>query len=527
MHEVDDTSGVTGINRRQLLLGGAGAAAGLVLAGCGSSHTSSASSTSAGPLKRGGRLRVALAGGGETETLNPFNAVTDIDQTRAGALFDNLVARPDEPSADALSESVEHNRDATEWTFRLRDGVRFHDGTPLTADDAIYSLQYIGRPGSPSASAISVRVIDLKRLKKLDKRTFRAPLVRPIAQLPSWLASSDVQVVKHGTVSSAPPVGSGPFTFVSWTKGQSSLFKRNPDYWHQPYPYVDELILESLPSSTTRLNALLAGQIDAASQLTFADAKHYLDNPGPVRVLHAKTSGCVPMTMAVNVPPFNDVRVRQAFRLMANRPALVEDVTYGLGQVANDLFGIGEQFYDASLPQREQDIEQAKSLLKSAGHEKLTVQLNTSSAATGMLESATLFAQQAAQAGVTVKLKVYPAGSYFNPPFLQWGFGQDEFTAVSIPDFMSLVLLSNSPYSETHWRSHAFDTLYYDALSDLDNATAQQKWSALQKTQYEQGGFLIWGTSAWVDGLSPRIRNADPSSYSGLGGGKLDRWALA
>jgi peptide/nickel transport system substrate-binding protein len=426
-----------------------------------------------------------------------------------------------------LAESAEPNRDASEWTIRLRDGVRFHNGKPLTADDAIFSLRYIGRPKSPSAGALAVRVIDLKRLKKLDRLTFRAPLVMPIAQLQNWLGPNGICIVPDGTTSFDPPVGTGPYIFVSWTKGQSSLFRRNPDYWYHPLPYTDELVLESLPEPTTRINALLSGEVDAASSIAFSDAKHYLDTPGAIQVMVAKTPGMVPMTMAVNVPPFNDVRVRQAMRLIADRPALVEDVTYGLGQVGNDVFGIGEQFYDSSLPQRHQDIDQAKSLLKAAGRENLSVQLNTSSAVSGMLESATLFAQQATAAGVTVKLHQYPASSYFDPPFLSWGFGQDYFTAVSIPAYMAEVLLSKSPYNETHWRNAGFDKVYYDALGDLDDTTATQKWAALQKIQYEQGGFLIWGTTAWVDGLSPKIQGAKPSSYSNLSAGQLSEWSLA
>lgn len=517
------------INRRQLLIGGAGAAAGLMLAGCGSSSTPAASTTTtSGPLKHGGRLRIALEGGGEAETLNPINAIVDIDSMRANSLFDNFVAPAPNGSAQmALAESFHHNADASVWTIRLRDGVEFHDGTALTADDAIYSLRYTGRTGSTSSAAITVQALDLKGLKKLDRLTFRVPLVRPIADLPNWLLVAALFIVKEGTTNSEVPVGTGPFKFVSWTKGQSSLFARNPNYWDHPKPYVDELVLESLPDATTRLNALLSGQVDAIHDLNFSSAKQYQSGTGAVRLLSAKTPGMVPMTMAVDVPPFNDVRVRTAMRLIANRPALVNNVTAGFGQVGNDVYGKGVRFYNDTLPQRQQDIAQAKSLLKAAGHSGMTVQLNTSTAASGMLESATVFAQQAAQAGVTVSLKQYPANSYFNPPFLKWGFGEDYFQALSLANYMSLVLLSNSPYNETHWRSASFDKLFYEALGDTNDSSAQAKWFELQKIQYDQGGFLIWGTTAWVDGLSPKVKGAVPNAFFGLSGYRVDGWSLA
>jgi peptide/nickel transport system substrate-binding protein len=516
------------VSRRGFLAGTAGLAAGLYLAGCGNSGPSLGPAKVDGPLKHGGRLTVALEGGGEAETLNPINAIVDIDSTRAWALFDSFVApNPDASPRYSLAESFEPNHDASVWRIRLRDGVEFHDGTPLTADDAIYSLQYTGRPSSPSSAALTVRAIDLKRLKKLDRLTFEVPLITPIADLPAWLLVAALYVIKDGTTTFDPPIGTGPFEFVSWKKGESSLFKRNRNYWDQPKPYVDELVLDSLPDPTSRLDALLAGQVDAMIDLDFVSAEEYLHGSGPVRVLHAKTPGMVPMTMAVDVPPFNDVRVRQAMRLIAGREQLVQDVTLGFGQVGNDDYGIGLKFYNDQLAQRNQDIEQAKSLLKAAGKENLTVQLNTSSAATGMLESATVFAQQATAANVNVSLKQYPASSYFDPPYLKWGFGQDYFQAMSIPNYMSLVLLSDSPYNETHWRVKSFDKLYYDALGDLNEQTATPKWHELQKIQYDQGGFLIWGTTAWVDGLSPNIRGAEPSAYFNLSGYQLSGWALA
>jgi peptide/nickel transport system substrate-binding protein len=527
MESTDD--GDPRISRRELIVGGAGLTAGLVLAGPAGAHARQVASWRGlltGAARRGGRLRIGLEGEGQAETLNPMKVVADADFARAWNLFDNFVRpRLNGAAENALAESFEPNADASVWTIRLRRGVEWHDGKPLTADDAIYTLRYAAQP--TSVAAIAMKPFDLKRLKKLDARTVRVPLKTPIATLPDWLLTLGMSVIQNGTTTFDRPIGTGPFRFVSWKKGVNSLFARNPHYWDHPKPYVDELVLQSLPDPTTRLNALLSGQVDAIHDLSFATARQYQHASAPIRLMAADTPAMIPITMAVDEAPFNDVRVRQAMRLIADRNALVKDVNLSFGSVGNDIYGRGLPLYDSELPQRQQDIPRAKALLKAAGHDGLTVQMNTSTAASGMLESATLFAQHAAKAGVTVRLKQYPADSYFSPPYLKWAFGQDFWLAFSIPVAYALGLTSTAPYNETHWRKPSFDKLFFDALGELNPARAKDKWHALQKIQYDQGGFLIWGTTAWVDGLSKKVAGAKPNAYAGLSAmGFADWWLV-
>jgi peptide/nickel transport system substrate-binding protein len=516
------------VSRRELLVGGVGLTASLVVAGSSGASLRrivGASGPASHVVRRGGRLRIGLEGEGQAETLNPMKVVADADFARAWNLFDNFVRpRLDGTAENALAESFEPNADASVWTIRLRHGVEWHDGKPLTADDAIYTLHYAAQP--TSVAAVAMKPFDLQGVKKLDARTLRVPLKTPIATLPDWLLTLGMSVIQAGTKTFDRPIGTGAFKFVSWKKGVNSLFVRNPNYWEHPKPYVDSLVLQSLPDPSTRLNALLSGQVDAIHDLSFSTARQYRGASSPIRVMAAKTPAMIPITMAVDEAPFNDVRVRQAMRLIADRNALVKNVNLSFGSVGNDIYGLGLPFYDNVLPQREQNIPKAKSLLKAAGHDGLTVQINTSTAASGMLESATLFAQDAAKAGVTVRLKQYPADSYFSPPYLKWAFGQDFWLAFSIPVFFALGLTSAAPYNETHWRKASFDKLFFDALGELKPERAKDKWHALQKIQYEQGGFLIWGTTSWVDGLSKRVGGAEPNAYCGLSAMRFADWWL-
>src|SRR5262249_46628453 len=153
---------------------------------------------------------------------------------------------------------------------------------------------------------------------------------------------------------------------------------RFENYWGEG-PYVDELTLVSLPDDSARTNALLSGQVDAIQNLPLQQLAGVKSNPN-LKVLNAQTGNWSPFSMNCQQEPFKDVRVRQAMRLIVNRDELIQQALLGNGRVANDLYTPYDPAYAKSIPQREQDIEQAKSLLKAAGQENLTVELQTSQA---------------------------------------------------------------------------------------------------------------------------------------------------
>src|SRR5262249_7295880 len=170
-----------------------------------------------------------------------------------------------------------------------------------------------------------------------------------------------------------------------------------------------------------------------------------------VKILQSPGSVIVPMTMAVDLAPFKDVRVRQAFRLIAGRPEILAVAQAGIGEIGNDLFGKHAAYYDAVLPQRHQDIDQAKFLLKKAGAWNQTVTLYSSTVVAGRLESANVFAQQAAKAGVKVNVDNGPADTYYSDHYLKAPFMQTQWSGTPIWTWMNAAVLSTAKYNETHW----------------------------------------------------------------------------
>jgi peptide/nickel transport system substrate-binding protein len=526
------------LTRRRLLQRTGVAVGGLTalgtIAACGddgasdaTSSSTTASATSEGTPKQGGRLRIAYVGAGDAEQMDPTLGYATIDNTRSNQLYDRLARpAPDLSLQLELAESIEPNADASEWTIRLRDGVTWHDGSPLTTDDVLYTLRRHAdkKTGSPGYASLSK--LDVNAASKVDARTLRIPMRVPDANVPYFFVDWWMPIVKNGTKDYAKPVGTGPFVFDTFEPGRGSLFKRNDAYWRDG-PLVDELEIISIPDDVARLNALLSGQVDAVDTLPFTLATEQ-ESKGEIVVLRGDGAPLfTPMAMNVTQKPFDDVRVRQAFRLLADRAALVQSAQLGFGEVGNDLYGKGMRFYHDELAQREADPEAARSLLKAAGAEGLSVTMPTSTVAPGMRESATVFAEQAKAAGVNVTLKEFPAESYWTDGYLKTSVFQTVWQATPIPVWTSQALIGGSAFNETGWDDPSFAKLVDEASATLDEAKATELWWQAQEQLWNDGGYLIWGFWPPLDGLATSVKGAQPSRFWNLQNGDFRDWWLA
>lgn len=500
------------ITRRDMLgvmaKGGAVLGAGVLIDACGSSST--AKTTTTGPTgkpKAGGTLTVGLTGGSSSDTLDPNKLVNNTDYARACSLFEGLAWQ--NASAQPymrLAEEMTPSKDAKTWTIRLRDGVRFHDGRPATADDLAFSIKRAVNPKSPGIASNVLAGVQTNALRKRDSRTLEVPFDRPYATLYGALAEQTTLMLVPTDFDPTRPIGTGPFKFTSFNPGQRSVFTRFEDYWDHPRPYLDKLVLVDYADDSSQLNALISGQVDCVNLL----AQNVIGQvtSGGKQVVISDGGGWNPFTMRVDQAPFNDVRVRQAFRLMVDRPKMLEIVFGGHGTIGNDVFGIWDQEYNHGLAQRQQDIEQAKSLLKSAGHEGLHVQLVTSGIAQGITSMAQVFAQQAAQAGVNVNLRTVTSTEFYGSNYLKWLFAQDYWYFGPYLGQVGLATLPAAPYNETHFDNPRYNHLYDQALATLDSSRRTEIAHEMQQIDYEQGGYIIPFFPPVIDGYARNVGGA-------------------
>jgi peptide/nickel transport system substrate-binding protein len=271
---------------------------------------------------------------------------------------------------------------------------------------------------------------------------------RPYASLPEQLAGIlTAQILPAGfDPARHQPNGTGPFRYTSFTPGQRSVFARNPGYWQHGLPYVDTLTIVDFPDTVSLQDALITGQVHAAGTLE-GPQMATLANTSGVHPVASRAGTIIPFTMRVDQAPFSDVRVRQALRLIVDRPQLIDTALDGYGWRASDVFSPYDPDFDHAL-RRQADLPQAKFLLRKAGREDLAVTLVTAPIATGTVAMATVLAQQARAAGVTIKVQQVPPGTFFGPGYLKWTFSQD------LPGSPG-ALLHRSPLRTAHARSRA------------------------------------------------------------------------
>ena len=509
--DVDQAAAAAGLTREQLLrraVAGGGAA---LLAGNLAGVARAA--VDAAP-KRGGTFRIGVSGGSAKDFIDGQNIVTRPDQARIVTGWETLVVFDSQFKLrfDGLAEEISPNKAADQWTIRVRKGIEFHNGKTLSADDVKFSLQRLVNKKLGLFGGAALSSVDPARIQKLDNRTVRLHLKQRDGTILDALGQYVAGIVPVGYSPNAigqakPNIGTGPYKVQSFTPGQQSVHVRNPNYWRSGQPYFDKVVIIDFPDDTARVNALLGGQVDAITDVPPAQVAVVTGHSG-TKVLESPSAAWTPICMRVDAEPFTDVRVRQAMRLIANRPQMVAQALSGHGRIGNDLYGPFDEAFAKSLPQRHQDIDKAKSLLKAAGKDGLTIDLQSTNGALGMNEGAQVFAQQAKAAGVNVNVKILDSGPFYGPQYLKWTFSTDFWGSRNYLSQVAAGSLPSSPYNETHWpdASHRkFLSLYNQAKVTADRVKRTEIMREMQKMEYDAGGYIIWGFSTLLDGYSSKV----------------------
>ena len=391
---------------------------GSILAACGSSGSSS--SPSGGSSSAAGAPGAVIKAGIVTPT-GAINPVTVADQGGLDMLgqtgeylclsTQTLTLKP------VLATSWTPNSKADVWTFKIRQGVKFHNGQALTADDVVYTYQLHTNPkGEANALSAFGGVLTPAGVKKVDDMTVEFHLSAPNGNFP-YLTSSDnynMIILPKGYDPAkwqSTFLGTGPFKLGSYTPKSGATFTRNESYWGK----------KALPSSTQftfydtqnpMILGLTGGTIDVVGQFAVAGAQELLT--GSYNIIKLKSSAHRQLSMRNDKAPFTDARVRQAIALTLDRPAIVKALFQGFADVGNDSpFAPVYPSTNTSVAQRTKDIAKAKSLLTAAGHGSgFSTQLVTENFVE-IPQYAQIVAQSAKEIGVNIGLKVESSSQYY------------------------------------------------------------------------------------------------------------------
>ena len=482
-----------------------------------------------GTPKRGGTLTMAMVVDNVTldpalvqtnpaVALAPAEADIFMTQVKADiaitqAAYDNLfMIQPDLSVKPELATSWEANGDLTSYTFRLRQGVNFHHGKEFKADDVVFTYNRLLDPvlDSPARSTFEV----IQNIVIIDNYTVRFDLTGPngffLDSLSSYQARilpSDVDVERLAE----EEFGTGPFMIEEHLPGLRTVMVRNPDYWEEGKPYLDEIVILNIAEAATRAATLKSGEVDIVYDLESQSVSGIEVHPDTV-VLNRSSLSWIGMPMRTDTPPFDNILLRKAIQAATDRVAINQAALLGLGQIAYDhpIHSNDPRFASQYVPP-DYDIELAKSLLAQAGYpDGIEITLHTADVALGMIEMAIAFAEGAAPAGIRVNITRTSPDGYWNrvwnvEPFtVVWWSGRVN------PD----QALSIQYHSESNWNAPRYFNDELDALivRARGQSLEEQKvtWAEVQRILIDDVPRLVVAYRPWLYGARKDVRGVDP-----------------
>ncbi|MEV0299332.1 ABC transporter substrate-binding protein [Nocardia sp. NPDC050710] len=483
-------------NRRQLLRGGLGVGAILLVAAC------SDGGDAGGPARRGGTLRVGALGTAARIERDPHaNLSNDSDFLITSLVYDALTVPGGNPNvAPRLAGKWEPDAERRRWTFTLAEGATFHNGTPVTSEDVVWSLRRLRSVGGASKMPVAEADITADGPNRV---VLAVP--QPNTQLPLLVRLMTFTVEKD-TTDFTKAVGTGPFRLESYQGGNARLVRN--ESWHGPAPLLDAIEVTMFESVTALGNAVLGGQIDLASNVG-AIAGRTAEGRGDLRVVRRGNDTMLGVAMRTSDGPFADPRVRTALRLGVDRAALVNQVHSGYGTVANDILGTADPVYDTTIAQRTRDTERAATLLREAGFDTgRTYPFLTKAEAPGEVESAKVIATQLADIGVKLDVVTQESNTFYDQtwltaPLYTVSWGTNDSTLFYADKLMSAA----SNRNETAFKDPGFDAATAKALAALNDSEYAQATHEVQRIQYDRGGYLVWGMADGIDIASSRVND--------------------
>jgi peptide/nickel transport system substrate-binding protein len=304
-------------------------------------------------------------------TLDPANHYSISATSVLRHVYDPLVeVTNDDKFLPALAETWKAVNDTT-WRFTLRKGVKFHDGTPFTADSVVFTIKRV-RDNSKLIKQFVYQ--DIEDVKKEDDYTVSVATKRPFGSLPAHLTMLGMLPPSAGANEEAffqKPVGTGPFRFASWTHGDHIVLTANAGYWKPGIPKVEKVTFRFIPELSTRVAALRAGELHVIDRV-WPDMVQTLKGSPGVKVLDTPAIEAQRWCFQLAKEPVKDPRVRKAISLAIDRNVIVKDLLLGYGRQVTSPIPPG-LIGHTSLPPKPYDPEKARQILKQAGVQNLSV----------------------------------------------------------------------------------------------------------------------------------------------------------
>jgi len=498
------------ISRRSLLMAGAGAVVGggllSSLAACGDSgSTSPSGSSSAGTPKKGGTLRWAVAAGNATQVADPAKASGTMPLLIATNCYDTLV-RADEnyKLTPALATEWSSTPDGLTWTFKLRQGVKFHDGSPLTAQDVVYSFTRILDPKLAAVGTAQIGpYLAASGISAVDASTVKLTLTKPNAFIPVIVSSAGFSIVKSATTDFSTGNGTGPFTLTGFDAAARTSLARYDGYWQNGQPYLDAIQIVVIAEDATRLQAVTSGSQDVVDNITGAST---LLLKGSVEPYMLKNGGWVGLTMFGDTTPYNNQKIIQAMQYAADRKKIMSVVAPGIDIISPDIpIPPGDPFFPSGLTPRAYDPDKAKSLLRDAGVSG-DFSFDVYAYEGDKLDTAVSFKSTAEAAGIKANVITWPHATFFTDIFKKKPAIGISVARLHISQALPRLYGKGGDLNITHFSNPRFDDLVAQATATTDEAKQKQLFGDALGIINDTAANVIPGWEGQVYGKNKKVQ---------------------
>jgi len=486
------------LDRRSLLQGMGGALLAGALPG------SSAFGAGQDQPRKGGHLVLGVDNASTTDRLDPA-AYFEIYGYAIGAqLFNTLVELDDNGGLrPSLAESWETRQGATQWIFKLRKGVQFHNGKSLTVADVIYSLNH--HRGEHSKSAAKVYLDAVADLKETAPGELTITLQEGNADLPSLLTDVHFGIGPDGE-SFDKGIGTGAFILEDFQPGVRTLARRNPHYWDSSRGHVDSVETLAFNDSTARVAALLSGKVHIADRIE-PRLLERIAHSAKVKVYRSQDAEIFTFPGRLDQKPFDSLDARLALKYAIDRQQILKSVLAGIGSVANDQPIVpSSRYYASDIPARPYDPDKAAFHWRKAGFSGRVVLSASDSGFPGAVDAAQLFQASARKAGIPFDVDRVPADGYWDNIWLKKAFVASNWSTRPTADaILSLVFLSGAEWNESAWKNESFDALVKAARAEINEEKRRALYHDIQVILSEQGSEIIPVRGDGLDAASTKV----------------------
>ena len=451
--------------------------------------------------KKGGSLRMACPLHGPDDQTDPMMFTSGIDYGRGRAVHNSLVQHANDLTPQPeLATSFEPNKDATEWTFKLRKGVDWHDGTKFTADDVVWSMNR--HLSEDSTSVIKSVLATIKEWKKVGSHEVKAVMNSANSDLPTLLGMFQNKIVKNGTTGDW--IGTGPFTMESFEPGVKSVHKRNENYWREG-ANLDGCVITAITDPVARVNALIAGDIQIMST---ADPKSFrqIESADGVTLLSTPAASQVGICILKNTQPGDNDDFVKGMQYIQDRERVVKRILKGKGSVGNDqpISSAHGTDFCSELPQREFDPDKAKFHFKKSGYSG--ADLHVAPVTAGIEDTCLLAQANCAKIGFNLNLKKVPNDGYWGAVWMKEPI--NVVTWNMRPTANSQMAIQFAPggnWNDTFWNNPRMGELLTLSLAETDPAKRHALYCDMQTLIHEGSGMVIPAFSNINDGIANNV----------------------